>query len=82
MDDFITTILIPAAVAGFVELVNRLFVKDWQAAVKIAGAGAIGVILALLTGGLWTLGLVAGLGASGFITVTQKFASKVSQSLE
>lgn len=77
MDDFITTILIPAAVAGFIECVSRLFKKDYEASVKIVGAAVIGVVLALLTDAPWTLGLVAGLGASGLITMSGKFAEKV-----
>ena len=43
MTNFITTILIPAAVIGFAELVRRLFKRDFEAVIIIAGAAVIGV---------------------------------------
>jgi FtsH-binding integral membrane protein len=79
MENFVITILIPAAVVGFVELVSRLFKKDYEAATKIAGAALIGPLLAMATGDQWTLGLVAGLGASGLITASTKVAERLSQ---
>lgn len=77
MTNFITTILIPAAVIGFAELVRRLFKKDFEAVIIIAGSAAIGVGLSLLTNHDWTYGLVAGLSASGAITGLQKFGDAV-----
>lgn len=77
MTNFITTILIPAAVIGFSELVRRLFKKDFEAVIIIAGAAAIGVGLSLLTNHDWTYGLVAGLSASGLVTGLQKFGDAV-----
>lgn len=77
MTNFITTILIPVAVIGFAELVRRLFKKDFEAVIIIAGAAAIGVGLSLLTNHDWTYGLVAGLSASGLVTGLQKFGDAV-----
>lgn len=77
MTNFITTILIPAAVIGFAELVRRLFKRDFEAVIIIAGSAAIGVGLSLLTNHDWTYGLVAGLSASGVITGLQKFGDAV-----
>ena len=77
MTNFITTILIPAAVIGFAELVGRLFKRDFEAVIIIAGAAAIGVGLSLLTNHDWTYGLVAGLSASGLVTGLQKFGDAV-----
>mgnify|MGYP000985034469 FL=1 len=77
MTNFITTILIPAAVIEFAELVRRLFKRDFEAVIIIAGSAAIGVGLSLLTNHDWTYGLVAGLSASGVITGLQKFGDAV-----
>jgi len=77
MTNFITTILIPAAVIGFAELVRRLFKRDFEAVIIIAGAAVIGVGLSLLTNHDWTYGLVAGLSASGLVTGLQKFGDAV-----
>ena len=75
--NFIITVLIPVAVIGFTELVRRLFKKDFEAVIIIAGSAAIGVGLSLLTNHDWTYGLVAGLSASGVITGLQKFGDAV-----
>ena len=59
------------------ELVRRLFKRDFEAVIIIAGAAAIGVGLSLLTNHDWTYGLVAGLSASGLVTGLQKFGDAV-----
>lgn len=62
------------AVAGFIELVTRLFKKDWEAAVKITGAAAIGAAAGyfVVDGLTVTTGLVAGLAASGIMNIVQR----------
>lgn len=75
--NFIITVLIPVAVIGFTELIRRLFKRDFEVVIIIAGSAAIGVGLSLLTNHDWTYGLVAGLSASGAITGLQKFGDAV-----
>lgn len=74
----ITSIFVIAAVAGFVELVKRLFAQDWRAAVIIAGSALIGVGAGFvgIDGLTWSTGLITGLAASGLITIAQSTAAK------
>ena len=58
-------------VAGVVELVKRVFDKDWRAAVTIVLAGLVGGLGALYMGTDFLTGVVFGLAASGFITIAQ-----------
>lgn len=58
-------------VAGVVELIKRIFRKDWEAAVTIAGAGAVGALASLAIAVNPLLGAVVGLAASGYITIAQ-----------
>lgn len=67
------------SVAGVVELVKRLFAKDWKACIIILGAA--------LTGGLASLalpeislitGVVYGLAASGYVTIAQNASKETS----
>lgn len=62
------------AVVGVVELVKRLFDRDFRAAVIIAVAGAAGAILAPYAGGdiSWFNGLLIGLSASGLVTAASR----------
>lgn len=60
-------------VAGVVELIKRLFDKDWKAAATIVCAGAVGALTALALAINPLIGAVVGLAASGYITIVQKF---------
>ena len=43
--DAVTTAILLGMVAGVVELIKRLFEKDWKAVAIIAGAGATGALV-------------------------------------
>lgn len=58
-------------VAGVVELVKRVFDKDWRASVTIVLAGLVGGLGALYMGTDFLAGVVFGLAASGFVTIAQ-----------
>lgn len=61
--------LLSFAVAAVVEFVKRLFSKDYQASVIIAGAAVVGALLAPYAGDYtWFQGMIMGLQASGLIT--------------
>lgn len=72
----LAALFIAGAVAGFIELVNRIFKHDWEAAIKIFGAGVIGGVAGAFA--LYGLdvptGITLGLSASGFITAGQKIS--------
>lgn len=59
-------------VVGVVELLKRLFGKDWQAVATIIGAGLVGAIFAPQAGITWFQGLLVGLSASGLITTVSR----------
>lgn len=69
----IAAILLVGAVMGFVELVKRIFDKDWRAVVIIVGSGLVGGIVSLFPEMSFSFltGVVGGLAASGFITLGQ-----------
>ena len=58
-------------VAGVVELIKRLFKKDWKAVAIIIGAGVTGALTALAIAINPLIGAVVGLAASGYITIVQ-----------
>lgn len=58
-------------VAGVVELIKRVFEKDWKAVAIILGAGVTGALTALLIAINPLIGAVIGLAASGYITIVQ-----------
>lgn len=60
-------------VAGTVELIKRLFKKDWKASATIVCSGAVGALTALALAISPLIGAVVGLAASGYITIVQKF---------
>lgn len=60
-------------VAGTVELIKRLFKRDWQAVATILGAGVAGALVALPLAINPLIGAVVGLAASGYITIVQNF---------
>ena len=58
-------------IAGVVELVKRVFDKDWRAVATIIGAGAVGALAGLALAISPLTGLAIGLAASGYITIAQ-----------
>lgn len=66
-------ILLVGAIAGAVELIKRIFEKDWKATITIIGAGLVGGLLSLFPeiGFSFLTGVIGGLSASGFITIGQ-----------
>lgn len=74
--DTITTAVLLGMVAGVVELIKRVFAKDWKAVAIIIGAGAAGALTGLLLTISPLIGAVVGLAASGYITIAQNIAKK------
>ena len=74
--DAVSAILIVGATMGVVELVKALFDKNWRTAVIIVGAGIAGAVAGILTGYTPLIGAVAGLAASGTITLGKSFAAE------
>ncbi len=58
-------------VAGTVELIKRLFKKDWRASATIVCSGIVGALTALALAISPLVGAVVGLAASGYITIAQ-----------
>lgn len=73
LDPVIATVMLGMA-AGVVELIKRLFDKDWRSAAIIAGSGTAGALTALLLSVNPLIGAVVGLAASGYITIAQNIA--------
>lgn len=69
--DPVTTAILLGMVAGVVELIKRVFKKDWVAVATIIGAGVAGALTALALAVNPLIGAVVGLAASGFITIAQ-----------
>lgn len=70
LDPIAAAILI-GFVSGAVELIKRLFKKDWKAVAVIIGAGVTGALTALAIAINPLIGAVVGLAASGYITIVQ-----------
>ena len=69
--DVVATVILTGLVMGGVELIKRLFDKDWKAAAIIAVAGIIGGVAGPALGITVLEGIVYGLAASGYITLAQ-----------
>lgn len=69
--DAVTTAILLGVVAGVVELIKRIFAKDWKAVAIIAGAGITGALVGLAISINPLIGAVVGLAASGYITIAQ-----------
>ena len=69
----VAAILLVGAVTGAVELIKRIFDKDWRAVATIIGAGVAGGLVSLFPEMSFSFltGVVGGLAASGFITLGQ-----------
>lgn len=67
----VTAILLTGFVIGFVELAKALYDREWRRAIVVGVAGVAGAIAAPLLGISIIVGIVAGLAASGAITLVQ-----------
>ena len=56
------------AIVGAVELVKRLFDRDFRAAAIVAVSAVVGALLAPQLDILWFQGMLIGLSASGLVT--------------
>lgn len=72
----LATVVLTGLVAGGVELIKRLFAKDWETAIIIAVAAIIGGAGGLAFGVNFLVGMVFGLATSGYITIAQHFGKK------
>ena len=75
----VQALLLIGAVTGFVELVKKLFEKDWKGAIIIFGAGLIGGLISLFPEMNFTFltGIIGGLTASGVVTVSQNIGKTI-----
>lgn len=69
--DPVTAAILLGMVAGVVELIKRIFKKDWKVVAIIAGAGLTGALVGLACSINPLIGAVVGLAASGYITIAQ-----------
>lgn len=67
----VETAILLGMVAGVVELIKRIFKKDWKAVAIILGAGITGALVGFAISINPLIGAVVGLSASGFITIAQ-----------
>ena len=72
----LATVVLTGLVAGGVELLKRLFDKDWRASATIVVAALIGGLGGLVFGANFLIGMVFGLATSGYITIAQNIAKK------
>ena len=71
--DATTALILTGLVMGGVELIKRLFDKDWKAVAIIVVSAIIGGIAGAILGILPIQGVAYGLAASGYITLVQNF---------
>ena len=71
----VVAIVVTGMVAGVVELIKRLFKKDWKAVATILGAGITGALCMIPFGLNPLFGAVFGLASSGFVTIAQHINS-------
>lgn len=69
--DATTALVLTGLVMGGVELIKRLFDKDWKAVIIICVSAIIGGIAGAILGILPIQGVAYGLAASGYITFVQ-----------
>lgn len=75
--DAMTAVILTGLVMGAVELVKRLFDKDWRACAIILGAALVGGVSGLLLGITVLQGIAFGLAASGYVTLAQNMGKEV-----
>ena len=73
--DAVAAVAIVAMVVAVIELLKRLFQKDWQAAAYIVAAGVVGVLGGLLLGTNLIYAAILGLAASGVYKLAQTASS-------
>ena len=75
----VQALLLIGAVTGFVELVKKLYDKDWKGAIIIFGAGLVGGLLSLFPEMDFTFltGIIGGLTAAGVVTVSQNIGKTI-----
>lgn len=71
----VVAIVVTGMVAGVVELIKRIFKKDWKAVATILGAGITGALCMIPFGLNPLFGAVFGLASSGFVTIAQHINS-------
>lgn len=69
--DETTAVVMTGLVMGGLELIKRLFAKDWKVATIIFGAALIGGLAGMAMGIHILQGVVFGLAASGYVTLAQ-----------
>ena len=69
--DALTAVVLTGLVTGIVELIKRIFDKDWRAVATIVAASLVGGAGGLVFGVNFLIGMVFGLAASGYITIAQ-----------
>lgn len=74
--DAMTAVILTGLVMGGVELVKRLFEKDWKASTIIVVSSLIGGVAGLSMGLSVFQGIAYGLAASGYITLVQNVGRK------
>lgn len=67
----LATAVLTGLVTGAVELIKRIFDKDWRAVATIVVASLVGGAGGLVFGANFLIGMVFGLAASGYITIAQ-----------
>lgn len=75
--DTMTAVILTGLVMGTVELVKRLFDKDWRACAIILGAALVGGVSGLFLGITVLQGIAFGLAASGYVTLAQNMGKEV-----
>lgn len=76
--DAMTALILTGLCMGVVELIKRLFDKDWKASVTIVACGVVGGLAGLAMGITILQGIVFGLAATGYITLAQNVGKKSS----
>ena len=74
--DALAATALTGLVAGVVELIKRIFDKDWRAMATIIAAALVGGAGGLVFGINFLIGMVFGLSASGYITIAQNIGKK------
>ena len=72
----LTVAIITFAVAGIVELIKRVFDRDWRAVTTILLSGLVGGGIGFGMGTTFIIGAVFGMSATGLITVLQNTGKK------
>lgn len=72
----LATVVLTGLVAGGVELIKRIFDKDWRTVATIIVAALIGGGAGLAFGVEFLVGMVYGLATSGYITIAQNVTKK------